>query len=170
MKLYAGKIPVIGTELVRSLIEDGDIAVVDRSEAELDVQAVLKEYLRLDKEITEKAKDLLSKRNLPYEQFGKVKRAIAGEKGFGLGDDGLDWMTTQMIESFMQSPHIEEVFAEDTVLRRKMTDILKKHMQVEEELDAEVRRRIKNLEEGTSTWEVEYQRALEQIKRNRGLE
>ncbi len=170
MKLYAGKIPVIGAELIRSLIEDGDIAVVDRAEAELDVQAVLKEYLRLDKEITEKAKDLLSKRNLPYEQFGKVKRAIAGEKGFGLGDDGLDWMTTQMIESFMQSPHIEEVFAEDSILRRKMTDILKKHMMVEEELDAEVRRRIKNLEEGTSTWEVEYQRALEQIKRNRGLE
>ena len=170
MKLYAGKIPVIGTELVRSLIEDDDIAVVDRAEAELDVQAVLKEYLRLDKEITEKAKDLLSKRNLPYEQFGKVKRSIAGEKGFGLGDDGLEWMTTQLIESFMQSPHIEEVFAEDGVLRRKITDILKKHMQVEEELDAEVRRRIKNLEEGTSTWEVEYQRALEQIKRNRGLE
>jgi uncharacterized protein len=170
MKLYAGKIPVIGAELVRSLIEDSDIAVIDRAEAELDVQAVLKEYLRLDKEITEKAKDLLSKRNLPYEQFGKVKRALAQEKGFGLGDDGLDWMTTQMIESFMQSPHIEEVFAEDTTLRRKMTEVLKKHMMVEEELDAEVRRRIKNLEEGTSTWEVEYQRALEQIKRNRGLE
>jgi uncharacterized protein len=170
MKLYAGKIPVIGTELVRSLIADNDIAVIDRAEAELDVQAVLKEYLRLDKEITEKAKDLLQKRNLPYEQFGKVKRALAQEKGFGLGDDGLEWMTTQMIESFMQSPHVEEVFAEDTTLRRKMTDVLKKHMMVEEELDAEVRRRIKNLEEGTSTWEVEYQRALEQIKRNRGLE
>jgi hypothetical protein len=170
MKLYAGKIPVIGTELVRSLIADGDISVVDKGEAELDVQAVLKEYLRLDKEITEKAKDLLQKRNLPYEQFGKVKRTIAGEKGFGLGDDGLDWMTTQMIESFMQSPHVEEVYAEDSVLRRKMTEILKKHMMVEEELDAEVRRRIKNLEEGTSTWDVEYQRALEQIKRNRGLE
>jgi hypothetical protein len=170
MKLYAGKIPVIGAELVRALIEDGDIAVIDKGEAELDVQAVLKEYLRLDKEITEKAKDLLQKRNLPYEQFGKVKRAIAGEKGFGLGDDGLDWMTTQMIESFMQSPHIEEVFAEDGVLRRKMTDVLKKHMMVEEELDAEVRKRIRNLEEGTSTWEVEYQKALEQLKRNRGLE
>jgi uncharacterized protein len=170
MKLYAGKIPVIGTELVRSLIADGDIAVIDRAEAELDVQAVLKEYLRLDREITEKAKDLLQKRNLPYEQFGKVKRTLAQEKGFGLGDEALDWMTTQMIESFMQSPHIEEVFAEDTILRRKMTDVLKKHMMVEEELDAEVRRRIKNLEEGTSTWEVEYQRALEQIKRNRGLE
>jgi uncharacterized protein len=170
MKLYAGKIPVIATEIVKNLVDAEDIAVLDRNEAELDVQAVLKEYLRLEKEITEKAKDVLQKRGLPYEQFGKVKRSLANERGVGLGDDGLDWMTTQMIESFMQSPHVEEVFVEDSTLRRKMVDILKRHMMVEEEIDAEVRRRIKNLEEGTSTWEIEYQKALEQIKRNRGLE
>src|SRR4051794_16887699 len=92
MRLYAGKIPVIGIELVKSLVEAGDIAVSDKGEAELDVQAVLKEYLRLDREITERAKDVLQKRNLPYEQFGKVKRALATEKAFGLGDEGLEWM------------------------------------------------------------------------------
>ncbi len=155
---------------MKTLVDEGDIAVTDPAEAELDVQAVLKEYVRLDREITEKTKDVLSKRNLPYEQFGKVKRALAGEKGFGLGDDGLEWMTAQMIESFMQSPHIEEVFVDDSIMRRRMADILKRHMMVEDEIDAEVRRRIKNLEEGTSTWEVEYQKALGQIKRNRGLE
>ncbi len=170
MRLYSGKIPVISTEIVRSLVESGDIAVTDRSEAELDVQAVLKEYLRLDKEITDRAKDVLQKRGLPYEQFGKVKRALANEKAFGLGDEGLDWMTTQMIESFMASPHVEEIFVEDSVMRRRMADVLKKHMMVDEEIDAEVRRRIRNLEEGTSTWDVEYQKALDQIKRNRGLE
>jgi len=170
MRLYSGKIPVIGTELVKSLVESGDIAVSDKAEAELDVQAVLKEYLRLEREITDRAKDVLQKRNLPYEQFGKVKRALAGEKGFGLGDDGLEWMTNQMIESFMQSPHIDEIFAEDSVLRKKMSDILKRHMMVDEEIDAEVRKRIKNLEEGTATWEVEYNKAVDQIKRNRGLE
>jgi len=170
MRLYSGKIPVIGTELVKILVEAGDIAVNDRAEAELDVQAVLKEYLRLEREITERAKDVLQKRNLPYEQFGKVKRALAGEKGFGLGDEGLEWMTNQMIESFMQSPHVDEIFAEDAVLRKKMSDILKRHMMVEEEIDAEVRKRIKNLEEGTATWEVEYAKAVDQIKRNRGLE
>ena len=170
MRLYSGKIPVIGSEMVKALLEAGDISVSDKSEAELDVQAVLKEYLRLEREITERAKDVLQKRNLPYEQFGKVKRALAGEKGFGMGEDGLDWMTNQMIESFMQSPHIEEIFADDATLRRKMVDILRRHMQVDEEIDAEVRRRIKNLEEGTATWEVEYNKALDQIKRNRGLE
>src|SRR5262249_34677849 len=129
MRLYSGKIPSVGAEIVKALVEAGDIAGADRAEAEMGVQAVRKGHLRVDREITEKAKDLLQKRNLPYEQFGKIKRALAGEKAFGLGEEGLDWMTTQMIESFMQSPHIEEIFVEDTVLRKRMTEILKKHMQ-----------------------------------------
>ena len=170
MRLYSGKIPAVGTEIVKALVEAGDIEVEDRAEAEMDVQAVLKEYIRLDREITDKAKDILQKRNLPYEQFGKVKRTLAGEKAFGLGEDGREWMTSQMIESFMQSPHIDEIFADDAVMRKRMADVLKKHMQVDEELDEEVRRRIKNLEEGTSTWEVEYGKVLDQIKRNRGLD
>jgi hypothetical protein len=170
MRLYSGKIPAVGTEIVKALTDAGDIEVTDKAEAEMDVQAVLKEYLRLDREITDKAKDVLQKRNLPYEQFGKVKRSLAGEKAFGLGEEGLEWMTTQMIESFMQSPHIAEIFVDDTVLRKHMADVLKKHMQVDDELDEEVRRRIKNLQEGTSTWEVEYGRVLDQIKRNRGLD
>jgi hypothetical protein len=169
MRLYSGKIPSMAGEIVKVLVEAGDIAVVDRGEAEMDAQAVLKEYLRLDREITEKAKDLLQKRGLPYEQFGKIKRTLAHEKGMGLGEEGLEWMTNQMIESFMQSPHVEEIFAEDGVLRKRMADILKKHMLVDEELDEEVRRKIKNLEEGTATWEIEYSKVLDQMKRNRGL-
>ncbi len=170
MRLYSGKIPVIATEVVKTLLAGGDIAVIDPGEAELDVQAVLKEYVRLEREITEKTKDMLTKKNLPYEQFGKVKRALAKEKSFGLGEDGLEWITTQMIESFMASPHIEEIFADDATMRKRMSDILKRHMMIDEDIDAEVRRRIKNLEEGTATWEVEYQKALDQIRRNRGLE
>ena len=170
MRLYAGKIPVIGAEIIKALVDADDISVTDRTEAELDVQAVLKEYLRLEREIIDKAKDLLQKRNLPYEQFGKVKRSLANEKSFGLGDEGLEWMTTQIIESFMQSMHVEEIFADDSTLRKRMADILKKHMLVDDEVDAEVRRRIKNLEEGTATWEVEYQKALDQIKKNRRLD
>jgi hypothetical protein len=170
MRLYAGKIPVIAAEIVKTLVDNDELSVLDRGESEMDVQAVLKEYLRLDRECTEKAKDLMQKRNLPYEHFGKIKRQLAAEKAFGLGDESLDWMTTQMIESFMQSPHVEEVFADDATLRKRMTDILKKHMQIDDEIDAEVRRRIKNLEEGTATWELEYQKALGQIKKNRHLE
>jgi len=170
MRLYSGKIPSIAAEIVKGLVEAGDIAVIDKTEAEMDAQAVLKEYLRLDREITDKTKDALQKKGLPYEQFGKVKRSLAHEKGLGLGEDSLEWMTSQMIESFMQSPHIDEIFVEDSVLRKRMADVLKKHMLVDQELDEEVRRKIRNLEEGTATWEVEYSKVLDQLKRNRGLD
>ena len=69
----------------------------------------------------------------------------------------------------MQSKHIDEVFAEDAVLRRKVKDIAKKHMMVDETIDQEVRDRIKNLQEGTSAWEVEYSKVLEQIKSKHGV-
>ena len=52
--------------------------------------------------------------------------------------------------------HVDEVFADDNTLRRKTRDVLRKHMMVDEELDEEVRKRIKNLEEGTQTWDIEY--------------
>ena len=36
------------------------------------------------------------------------------------------------------------------------------------ELDAEVRGQLRNLKEGTSQWDIEYARVLEQVKRKRG--
>jgi hypothetical protein len=69
----------------------------------------------------------------------------------------------------MSSKHIDEVFAEDNILRRKIKDICKKHMMVDETIDQEVRDRIKNLEEGTSAWDVEYAKVLDQIKTKHGV-
>ena len=74
-----------------------------------------------------------------------------------------------MLEAFMSSKHIDEVFAEDNILRRKIKDICKKHMMVDETIDQEVRDRIKNLEEGTSAWDVEYAKVLDQIKTKHGV-
>lgn len=169
MKLYTGKIPTIAQEMIQSLVHANDIEVNDAQEAQLDVEAVLKEYVRMDRECTDKAKDLLEERKLPYGQFGKLKRAIAEEKGFALGEEGINWMANQILETFMQSQHVDEVFADDVALRKKLKEILKKHMAVDDELDQEVRRRIKNLEEGTQAWELEYAKAMEQIKRKHGI-
>lgn len=169
MKLYQGKIPTIAGEIIKQLTEAGDVEVNDANEAKLDVEAVLKEYLRMDRELTEQAKDEVDKKKLPYEQFGKIKRALAEKRDFAVGDEALNWITTQIQESFMQSSHIDEVFADDATLRRKVRDLLKKHMSVDEELDEEVRRKIKNLTEGTQTWEIEYARVMEQMKTKHGI-
>ena len=170
MKLYSGKIPTIAEEIVKTLADAGDIEVTDRKEAQLDVESVLKEYVRMDRELTDRAKDVLERKKLPYEQFGKVKRAMADEKDFATGDDASNWIANQVLETFMHSAHVEEVFAEDLVMRKKMKETLRKHMQVDAELDEEVRRRIKNLVEGTQTWEIEYAKVMDQMKRKHGLE
>lgn len=169
MKLYSGKIDSLATEIISRLVTDGDIEVSDRTEAEQDAASVLKEYLRVDRELTERAKDIMEIRGLPYSHFGRIKRGLADEKEFGLGEEGVTWILNQLLETFMQSKHIEEIFAEDTSMRRKLKDIVKKHMMVDEELDKEVRQRIRNLEEGTQTWEIEYNRVLEQMKQKFGL-
>jgi hypothetical protein len=169
MRLYSAKIPAISAEIVRVLIDAGDIETSDNTEVEMDVASVLKEYVRVDRELTDKAKDILEQRKLPYGQFSKVKRTLAEEKDFGLGEEALNWIATQLVEGFMHSAHVEEVFAEDVVLRRRIKDVLKKHMAIDDELDAEVRTRIKNLEEGTATWEMEYSRVMDQIRQKHGI-
>lgn len=169
MKLYSTKIPIIARDIIHDLTSAGDIEVDNRDEAELDIQAVLREYLRTDREITERTKDMLESRKLPHGHFGKIKRAVAEEKGFGLGEEGIVWMCNQILETFMQSRFIEEIYASDADMRKKMKNIMRKHMLVDEELDAEVRKRIQNLQEGSATWEVEYSKVMEQIKQKRGL-
>lgn len=169
MKLYSGKIDSLATEIITRLVTDGDIEVSDKTEAEQDAASCLKEYLRVDRELTERAKDIMEIRGLPYSHFGRIKRGLADEKEFGLGEEGVTWILNQLLETFMQSKHIEEIFAEDTAMRRKLKEIVKKHMMVDEELDKEVRQRIRNLEEGTQTWEIEYNRVLEQMKQKFGI-
>ena len=169
MRLYPGKVDTIAAEIINTMTQAGDIEVSDNNEAQADAASVLKEYIRLDKELTERAKDILEIRGLPYSHLGRTKRQLADQKEFGLGEEGLSWIANQMLEAFMSSRHIDEVFAEDNILRRKIKDICKKHMQVDEAIDTEVRDRIKNLEEGTQAWDVEYSKVLEQIKGKHGI-
>lgn len=169
MRLYSGKIPVIAEEIVSSLTADNDIEVVDPAEVRLDIEAVLKEYTRQEREILEEAKTRMEARSLPYSQLGKMKSAVARERQVQTGEDMLPYLLDQILTMLFHSANVEEVFAEDIVLRKKMTKIMRRHLEVEGELDQEVRSKIKNLEEGTATFEIEYQRAMDELKRKKRL-
>ena len=78
-------------------------------------------------------------------------------------------MLDQILEILMHSANVDEIFSEDIVLRRKMAPVLKRHMAIDEEVEREVRGKLKHVEEGTRTWEVEYTRMMEDIKRRKGL-
>jgi len=169
MRLYRGKIEVIAEEIIRSLREAGDIDLENEAEAKVDIESVLKEYLRLDKEIVEEAKNRMEIRGLGYSNLGRIKSQVAKERGGPIQDDILPYLLEQIMNILFHSANIEEIYAEDTELRRKLTPILRKHMDVENDLDREVRSKIKNLQEGTSDFDVEYARVMEQIKQKRRL-
>ena len=171
MRLFRGKIPAISRDIVRVLREAGDIEVTDAEvgEVERDVSAILNEYLKVEALVNEKTKDIMEKRRIDQKDFARTKRIVAEEMGFFTGDEGIEYLINQIIEAFMHSRFVEEVFAEDHVLRRKMIKVFREHLDIDEELDHEVRQRIKNLTEGTAAWEAEYTRILEQLKRIRGL-
>jgi len=169
MKLFTGKINIIAAEITAILIDEGDIETESPEEVELDIVAVLREYIRTDRDLTERAKDLCETKNLPYSAFPKIKHQLAEQRGFITGDEAIDYMMEQIIRAFMQSQFVEEIFSEDHELKRKMRGVLKRHTEIEDELDKEARDKIKNLQEGTRDWEIEYKRAMEQVKRRRGL-
>jgi hypothetical protein len=169
MRLYSGKVPTIAGEIVRLLSSGGDIEAENLHEVDLDVQAVLNNYLAIEREATEKAKDLIQTRGLAQTEFTRMKKLAAEQKGIKVGDEMLDHLLDQIVEILMHSNHVDEVFAPDVEMRRKMAPILKRHMAVDEEIEQEIRGQLRHVSEGTRTWEIEYARIKEEIKRRKGV-
>jgi hypothetical protein len=172
MRLLKERIPAVAKSVVDALLEAEliEVAPENRGEVELDVESVLKEYRRMDHELTEKARDMVANRQLDYSQTFKIKQKLAQDAGFGLNDDGIQWLCDQIVELLMQSRHVDEVFGEDHELRSKTAPVLKKELHVESDLDKQVRARIRNLQEGTADFEVEYKKTMEQLRAARKLE
>ncbi len=169
MRLFSGKISTISEEIVRVLTSEGDVETERPTEVVLDIESVLKEYLRYERSVSEEAKNRLEARGLPYAQLGKVRSQVAREKGAPQQDDVLPHLLEQILGLLFHSNHVDEIYAEDADLRKKITNVLRKHMDVGGELDEEVRSKIRNLEEGTASFEIEYQRVMGELKRKKGL-
>ena len=169
MRLYAGKVPAVATEVVRALLAPHAIESENPKEVEADVVAVLNQYLSDEREVNDRAKDVLERTRKPQTEFQRVRSLVADEKGIKVGDEALDYLLDQVVEMLMHSNHVDEVFVEDVELRRKMAPVFKKHMAVDSSVDAEVRAQLRHLREGTRDWEIEYARVLEQVKRKKGL-
>lgn len=169
MKLFPGKVSIIAAEITKVLVDGESIETDSPAEVELDVESVLKEYIRTDRELTEKAKDLCESKGLSFSSYIKIKKKMADQRKFIMGDEAIDYVMDQIIRQFMHSPFVEEIFEEDHELKQKMRTVLKHHTEIEDELDEEARTKIKNLEEGTRDWEIEYAKAMAQVKKRRGL-
>lgn len=174
MRIYRGRIEPTAREIVSALLKARYIEV-DQSQLDevyKDVEAVMFEYMRVEREITERAKDLAARQGLDYGAITKLKRSLAKDKRIGIEDDGLEYIVKQTIEALENSGFVDEIFGEDHDLNRVIAPVFKKTMTQEEDLDLEVRKKLKHLEdsEGTRSWELEYQRLREDIIRLKKLD
>src|SRR3954470_17327742 len=108
MRLYSGKIEPLSDELVKVLAENKDIECASRKEVAKDLQAVFQSYLQLDREATDKAKDMIASRNLPPTDLPRLKKLAAEQKGLKVGDDLMDYLLDQLIEMLMHSGNVDE--------------------------------------------------------------
>ena len=170
MRLYASKIPTIVEAVQRQLVDTGDLEVNNRDEFKQDVESILREYLRTNRDITERSKDIMEQRGLPYSELYRIRRKMSEDRDFGIGDEAPTWIANQLVELFMASQFVEEVFADDEHLRRRLRDLMRTYMQADDDLDREVRKHLKHLNEGTDSFEIEYEKQLESIRRKHGLD
>ena len=172
MRLYAGKVTPISNDMVQALTGSGAVEPEPDMGGEvlLDIESVLKEYIRTEREIVNQARETISQGGLEFRQLHKIKNKIAEERGFGIGDKAMEYLIRQIIECLFHSRHVAEIYVEDNELRRQLRTVLRQPLKVDDELDQEVRKRIQNLQEGTSSWEVEYNKVMSNLKRIKGLE
>ena len=171
MKFYSRLIPAIAKEIVQTLVDSQDIEVDPESieDAREDFAAIMREYQAQEQALSDEARTLLIRRDWPRAKLAEARQLVSSQRKLPIGDEGVDYVINQMLEFMLMSGNIEEVFAEDHVMRRRIVTILRKHSNLDEEVDRDVRARLKHLQEGTSDWEIQYQRLVEQIRRNKGL-
>lgn len=171
MRLYRSQVPRIAEDIIATFSLDGDIVVesVYREEAERDIRAIMEEYLRQESKVVQETREMMERRQITYDKFGKVKNAVADERGHKTGDDGIRYIANQILEMFMYSNHVEEVFGEDRLMRKTLMRIFRKHLIEEADLDREVRGKLKNLRPGSEKWDIEYKRVMDDVRRKRGL-
>jgi hypothetical protein len=171
MRLYPKVIPAIAREVVQTLSNESDIEVepLRIADAEMDMAAIMKEYLANEERVNQATREALERRGYDHGKFNQVKREMADVRGFKMGDEGIEYVIGQMLEFLLISRNIEEVFSEDHTMRKKIFTIMKKHLDVDEEIDREARARIKHVQEGTAAWDIEYSKTVEMIRRAKGL-
>ena len=113
MRLHSAKVPEISHLMVHALTSSGDIENESPKEVELDVQAVLNQFITDEQEISDKAKDVLTQRGLPQTELGRIKKLLADERKIKLGEDAIDYLLDQLVEMLMHSANVDEIFAED---------------------------------------------------------
>jgi hypothetical protein len=172
MRLHRHQLPGLARNMVKALLDAKDIELAEGAsarEVERDIESVLDSYLTQVDQTLSRARDLTQQRGLPQGEFGRIKTLAAEQAGIKIGDDALDFVLDQLTEMLMHSPNVDEVFAADHELRLRIRPFLNAGDELDRQVEDEVKGKLKHVKEGSRTWEIEYERIKEDIRRRRGL-
>ncbi|MBN1336290.1 MAG: DUF507 family protein [Deltaproteobacteria bacterium] len=171
MRLYRARIPQIAHAVIDRLTAENDIEVApeNRTEAEQDIVAIMETFLHRDLDLRDAVRDKMSRDGTPYDQYSKVRSTLADAWGHPTGETVPKFLARQIVENFMISRFVEEVFTEDDPLFRKVLDTIRSFDVDERALREEAQAQVKNLVEGTVDYEVAFAQALKEVRRRHGL-
>ena len=169
MKLFPGKVDTIASEGARALLAAKAVEAERPRDVELAIAAELKRYLHDERAVLDEARAVLERTGKPGSELSRLRRLVAEERGLGLGDETIDHLLDRTVAMLNNDDAIAEIFAEDIELRRLLAPIFRKHVNIDEALDTELRAQLRHVTEGTPQWDIEYARLGEVLRRKRGL-
>jgi uncharacterized protein len=167
MWLTRAKLPGLASSIVKVLVDESLIETESPQGVHADLLAVLEQYVRDESGISTKARDLAAARGAAPTEVNRIRKELARQQGVGIGDDTMDYLLAQFVEMLMHSGNVDEIFAQDHELKLAMRTPLRKEQAAAEQMEDVVRKRLKHVEEGSSQWEIEYQRMREEVMRRR---
>lgn len=169
MLLPPHKVPDIAREMLQLLQQSELIETDVPREVQMDLEAVLNQYIKTEQELIARTRQTLDSRGLTNKDFGRVLQSLAEQKAFKVGEEAMDYLLEQLLEMVLGSTNIEEIYGEDHEIRRELRIPLRKLGEQREKVEREVRSQVRHNEEGSPLWEIEYHRMMEEIRRRRGL-
>lgn len=167
MWLNRARLPALAAAIVRPLLDNQLIETEAPQDVQADILSVLEQYIRDEQSLNTRARDLAAGRGGSATEQARIKKELAKQQGVGIGEEAIDYVLAQLVEMLMHSGHVEEIFAEDHQLKLAMRNPLRKEQAAADQVDETIRKRIKHVEEGSSQWEIEYQRMREEVMRRK---
>ena len=106
MRLFRGRVEDAAHEILAALVKSDLIEVLEEQSEEVqkDIESVMYEYIRIEREITDRAKDIASRQGLDFGAAQRIRRNLAKDKRVGIEDETLDYVVRQVIE-MLESSH-----------------------------------------------------------------
>ncbi|HIC97591.1 MAG TPA: DUF507 family protein [Aquificaceae bacterium] len=181
MKLPERLVERIAGKIVEELSAEGLLEVEDPELFKKKIISVFKKAEEEERLLDERTKEILRERinileeaDLDYRTaFRAVKAKLAEEMKININRRERMNQVAGMIKDLIMEDDGVEIFEDPPVIRRRIANILRRALKEEEEIERNVRERIKkqskNVLEGTPEWNLLYRKIYEDELRQRGL-